>query len=437
MVVNEKIKIVWICHLSNKQVREKIQFCRYYYRDILGRMIRKTISSKQDYAIWVTNAIIEFEKFNDVDLTIVFPQDGIAGKQQRFEINGIKYICFRSEADSFYSFLKRKLFKKFDWTYKKNRRLVKGIIDELKPDIVHLIGAENPPYSITLLDVPNSIPTITSLQTLMSDPRFKENYPMSEEEYSHYSEIEKKVIVRSDYIAQRSEYIQNLVKTTIKANAIFLKMPLALGVTINTESPKKEYDFVYFARNINKAADYAIEAFGLAHKRHSSITLNICGMCSEPYREQLDKRIQELGIQDKVVFTTERETHEEVMEQIKKSRFALLPLKVDLISGTIREAMASGLPVVTTITPATPELNVDRESVLLSENGDFVGMADNMLKLVESDTLANRLRDNSIRTVSQKYSNQSFMKMWHDGYREVIDNFKNNKPFSDDLVFRK
>lgn len=431
----EKIKVVWICNLSNQSVRDKIQFSRTYYRHILGKLLRKPLAEHKDYAQWVTNAIIEFEKFEDIDLTIIFPQNGIKGEKQFFSINGIKYICYRSESDNLFAFVKRKITGKADWLFRKNRELVSGIIENVKPDVVHMIGAENPPYSITLLDVPHNIPTILSIQTLLMDPKFKENYPMSEEEYRHFSEIERQVIIRSDYIAQRSQYLQDLVRLHIKSNPIFLKMPLALGVTVDTECTEKKYDFVYFARIVTKAADYAVEAMGEACKFKNNLTLNICGQCPDAFKAILKKRCIELGIEKNVFFTDAKETHDEVMAQIKLSRFALLPLKVDLISGTIREAMASGLPVVTTETPGTPKLNAVRESILISKIGDHMAMANNMLRLIDDKALANKLKENAIITVSERYSNITFMKMWRDGYYAVINHFNNNVQFPENVAF--
>ena len=98
------------------------------------------------------------------------------------------------------------------------------------------------------------------------------------------------------------------------------------------------------------------------------------------------------------------------------------------------EAMACGLPVVTTITPATPKLNEERESVLLSEKGDYQTMADNMIRLVENETFASLIRNNAIKTVQEKYSNESFMLKWRKAYYQIIKNFHNGEPFTNDVL---
>lgn len=432
--MKEKLKVVWICSISNYQIREKIKFSNTYYKKILARLFHKSFPPPTDYPIWNTNAVHEFENFSDISLTVVFPYPGIQGNMQRFSINGINYICFRPQDDNLLSFLKRRLADKKEWNYKKHRHVVCKLLEEIQPDLVHLMGAENPAYSITLLDCPKNIPTVTSLQTLMSAPGFLDNYPIPKDIYEGRSHIEQEVIKRSDYLAQRAESIRKDVRKNIKPNAIFLQMTLALGVNVNTTRGVPEYDFVYFASSVDKAGEDAIEAFALACRKKPTLKLNISGNCPILFRKKMEVRLRDLGIERNVFFSGVQETHDMVMKQIKRSKFALLPLRVDLISGTIREAMAWGLPVVTTITPATPYLNIERESVLLSDIGNFQAMADNMLRLIEDESFAEKICNNALITVSEHYSNRAFMQKWRRAYYEIVENFKTGKPFSEDII---
>lgn len=428
------LKIVWLCTISNSQIYSHIKFSTWNLKKIAKHILGQSIPKFKERAQWNTNAIRVFETFRDIKLTVIFPYMGIEGNTQQFSINGIDYICYRTDDDSLFSSIKKKISKK-NSEYPRARKIVKSLIEEIKPDIVHIIGAENPNYSICALDVPKDIPCVVSLQTLMSEPSFKKNYPIDEESYQYRSCIEQEILKRSDYIASRIKVYNTYIKEHIKTDAIFLQMPLAVGVDVNIEPSKKEYDFVYFANNINKAADDAIEAFALAYNVKSSLTLNISGSYDDSFRLNLEKRIKELGMEKNVFITGSKQTHDEVIEQIKKSRFAVLPLKVDLISSTVREAMACGLPVVTTITPATPNFNKELECVLLSEKGDYQAMADNMLRLVDDEAFASEIRKNAILTVQEKYSNEKFMNMWRKAYYEIVENFKNGTPFSDDVIY--
>lgn len=419
--MESKLKVVWVCHFSDAKTRAHIRFSRFYFKRILKIILGKPAEKWIDFAVWNSNAIKQFESFKDIELTIIFPHQGIKGKSQRFVIDGINYVCFRSEDDHFWPYFKKRFLNKPNLHFFKNREFVRNTIEELKPDIVHVIGAENPYYSITVLEIPKNIPSIVSLQTLLSDPDFFSNYPISKSDYDFRSSIEKDVIRHCNYIGSKIEKFRATIIRDIKADAVFLDTRLAVGVEIDERVTEKIYDFVYFAGNINKAADHAIEAFAIAHKVNPSLTLNISGYYSESYKAQLDKRISKLGVQESIFFTGEKASHDEVISQIKKSKYALLPLKIDVLSSTIREAMACGLPVITTRTPDTPLLNKECECVLLSEVGDYKGMADNMIRLVDNKEYGDLLRKNGYAVVKKLYDNKTFMEELKATYFSIIN----------------
>lgn len=419
------IKVVWVCRLSNKELREKLSF----KKNMFSSYRKKTMV---DRAQWNTNAIKEFQKFKDVELHIISPHLGISSQLQEFSHEGIHYHIFRPEEDYFSFKLKRKLFKgKYETPdYDKNSNIIITLIDLIKPDLIHYIGAENPEFSSAALKVNKKYPQILSLQTLMCDPNFKTNYPISNKIYNYRKTIEVEIIKKVDFVCCANKHFKEIIQNKISDKIRFLNLPLAVGETINTKESEKQYDFVYFAININKAADWAIEAFAKAHKKKGGITLNIVGGYELEFKKQLDIRLEELNISEQVTFSGSLPTHNDVIKQIRKSRFAILPLKIDLISGTIREAMANGLPVVTTITPGTPKLNEKRKSVLLSEKGDFDCMAKNMMALLESKDLETKLRNNGYETIKERYDNAYIIKCWHNTYFEIMSHIHRGSPIS-------
>lgn len=416
----KKIKVVWVCHFSDSKTRSNLLLKKFSLLGFFLRLLHRQYI-KRDFAIWIPNAIKEFENFKDIDLSIIFPHTGVKKRIQQFENNNIHFYCYKSEDDNIYSFIMQHVLKKVRTSYAGNRCVIKKIISEIKPDIVHVIGAENPYYSLAALDVPKSIPVIVSAQTLMSEDGFLDHYPIRKELYDYRSSVEKEIFKKCDYIGTRMQGIRDFIRKKINPNASFLDLTLAVGVDVDLTEMKKEYDFVYFAANINKSCDDAIEAFALAQKKYPNLKLNVSGSYTPEYKSVVDKRIEELGLQKSVFFSGSKDTHEEVIAQIKKSKFALLPLKVDLISGTIREAMACGIPVVTTKTPATPNLNKDRESVLISEKGDYSGMAYNMGLLLDNPQIAERIRNNAVETIKELYSNEHFMQEWRENYHRIIN----------------
>ena len=433
----EKTKVVWLCQFSNGFVRGKLKLSIGLFERVIRKIYHKPNNYNiADSAAWITNGIAEFEKFDEIELHIVAPYPYLSPNIQEFEANGIYYHFFHNENKDTIRKYFLKAFHISNYEYKKNRRLISRIIKNIQPEIVHLIGAENPHYSLGVLDVPRNIVTIAQLQTLMSDPDFQNNYPIDVKTYLYRSEIERQIIHQVDYIGTAVVKYKEIIRKQIYPEAVFLNISLAMAERIVKEGCEKEYDFVYFSAHISKAADLAIEAFGLAYQKNPRITLDIVGDFTPGDKQQLDEIIQRYGIDKAVTFEGVFVSHDDVLKQIRKSRYALLPLKIDITSGTIREAMANGIPVLTTDTGemGTRRLNRKRQNVLLSRVGDHQALADNMLKLLEDDSLADILRDNGYQTSLKRNSNETIMKRYVEAYQACLDNHRNGTPLPSNVL---
>lgn len=417
-MAEKRIKVVWLCAYSDKYLRSHLSFPWWYWGNMVRRMMG--MNNHKDFAVWDTNALAEIKSMTDkVELHVIVPHSGIAHTHE-FEDEGIFYHVFWHEWDIMSEKIKRKFNLRNEKSFKNSRRTISKLITKIKPDIVHVIGIENKFHSMAVLDIPKDIPVIAQLQTLVSDPRFKESCGATEKEYAYNSEIEKRILQRANYIGTQVSRFREIILRDIKPNAVFVSTTLAVTEPIFEGQSKKEFDFVYFAADISKAADLAIEAFAIAFKEKSDLTLDVVGGYSADLKKTLDQRINELGIGSNITFEGKLPTHEDVIRQIRKSRFALLPLKIDLVSGTIREAMACGIPVVTTITPGTPELNKKRECVLISEMGDHQAMAQNLLKLVNDSEYAAKLRSNCLKTAGERISNREVVQKYVETYYECV-----------------
>lgn len=428
------IRIAYICHFSNRMVHCALPLRLSWKDKLLLHIRKKPISTNvEDSAIWNTNAIEELKKLSDeVELHVIAPYPYLAEPMYEYVDDGVSYHFYRND-DNLSSFLQRNIFKFIKLSYRRERKRVISIIDSIQPDVVHIVGAENPYYSLSALDIPRNKPLIVQLQTLLNDPSFEKNYMMGHKYYEYRRNIELAVLRRADYIGTTVEHFIELIKKQLDSPR-FLKMVLALGEPVDVEVGEKKFDFVYFAADIRKAADYAVEAFILASKTLPGITLDIVGGYLPDFRQQLEARLAEHNLLNKVTFEGKLPSHEDVIRQIRYSRFALLPLKIDLVTGTIRESMANGLPVITTVTPATPDLNRKRECVLLSEKGDYAAMAANMCRLLNDEDLANRLRTNGGHYMKERVSNSTYVHTYVDCYKAIMANKQKGTPIPEDLI---
>jgi len=420
-----KIKVLWLCSFSNSEIRDRLRpktgFLEVMARKVWGMEEKKVA----DYAQWITNGIKEFEKMSNIELHIISPQYGMSKNKEVFKINGIQYYFYKPNDSFIIKFLSR-LFNKYETDCKGNRKVTKELINKIQPDIIHMFGAENYYYSITALDIDlEKYPFMVSLQTFTSEPEFKSKDKLPSKFYDFRSKIECAVLGRVNYIGSRVQKYRQYIWENINRDVIFLNTTLAVEESVTISNVDKKYDFVSFSASIDKAADFAIEAFAIACTKYPDLTLNIIGGTPEPFTQNLKSRIKELGIERNVFFSGKLPTHDDVLKQIQLAKYALLPLKIDFISGTIREAMFAGLPIVTTVTHGTPTLNEKRKSVLLSEQGDFETMADNIIQLIESPALAKELSENGLLTVHERWNNEKDMLELVEAYKAILNHHHN------------
>ncbi len=431
------IRVVWLCHFSNYEVHKRLDLHHGWLMGLLRKMKHRSANSTvSEFANWITNGIKEFEKFKDVELHIISPYQDLKDNCQEFELNGIHYHFFKNEDDAAISLIFRRVIKPAFWKYKQNRKRISSLIKKIQPDVVHLIGAENPFYSLGLLDVPHSIVTITQLQTLLLDSDVKKNNPHFRM-YEYRTDVERRVLEYTDYIGTPALKFRNIITNEICPSTIILNTGLPLkDPVVKDDNSKKLYDFVYFSSDLSKAADLAIEAFGLAFMQMPDITLDVIGGYNAAFKQKLDAIIRRYNLENSIVFEGRLPTHDDVLQQIRKSKYALLPLRSDLVSGTIREAMSNGLPVLTTDTGAlgTQKLNVEAQCALISEIGNHQALAENILRLINDDKLAKTLQQNAYKKRIEAKSNEEISRGYVSAYRACLNHKNKGIPIPEELI---
>lgn len=444
---NKKIKVVWVCHLMNPEIGKHLPQSLSLGRKIklaftsllLGLIPQSKYSLKSgvtklcdklskpvptEFAIWNTNGINELKIRPEIELHIVAPLYWISRKGLCYEEDGVFYHFFRNQQGSLayllwiqvYSMLKGK-----NYGVPANRKRIAKYVEQIKPDIIHLIGAENSQYAMSIFDYVDNYPVLVQLQTLLSDPEAQ----TKDISYKKSAINESAVLRKTKYIGTIINRYRDIIKSQINPDAIILNTSLAVTEKICRGNRQTEYDFVYYSYNINKAGDLAIEAFGLAHKKNPQLTLLMIGGYDDVFKKKLDERIAFFGIQDAVTFDGLLPTHEDVLEHTKKAKYALLPIKIDITPSTIREAFSNGLPVITTITSGTPDLNKNGQCVLLSEVGDHQAMANNIIRLAEDKMLAESLAENGYNYMESRVSNKRVADIWVEAYKAIISHYNN------------
>lgn len=147
---------------------------------------------------------------------------------------------------------------------------------------------------------------------------------------------------------------------------------------------------ILVARNLERLYDNvsALRAFALVRQQHPAARMTIAG--SGPEREALEALARELDVADAVRFAGRVENS--AMPALYQSvSIALNPSLADNMPISILEALASGVPVVSTDVGGVPFLVEDGKTALLVPPGDHVAMARACLGLLADRGLAERL----------------------------------------------
>lgn len=127
-----------------------------------------------------------------------------------------------------------------------------------------------------------------------------------------------------------------------------------------------------------------------------------------PLRGELEARIAAAGLSGRVSLLGARK-QEEVRDALSRASLFVLPSVVtsrgdrDGIPVALMEAMAVGLPVVSTRVSGIPELVIHGESGLLADPGDARGLADCVQQLIADPVAARRMAEQARRTVEREF----------------------------------
>lgn len=157
---------------------------------------------------------------------------------------------------------------------------------------------------------------------------------------------------------------------------------------------------IVVTRNLERIYDVAtaIRALAIVKTHERDATMTVAG--SGPEREPLEGLARELGVVDAVRFTG-RLDHSRLPELYREASVALNPSRVDNTPNSLLEALASGVPIVSTDVGGVPYLVAHEKTALLVPPGNPAAMADAVRRLNRDRTLAERLRSEGLAHVQQ------------------------------------
>ena len=136
-----------------------------------------------------------------------------------------------------------------------------------------------------------------------------------------------------------------------------------------------------------------------------------------PDRFQAEKLCKKLGLCDKVVFMGKQEN---VSEILAVTDIFLLPSENESFGLAVLEALACGVPCVTSNAGGLPEVNINGETGFTVKVGEIDTFANRIEQLLNNEELRKRFSKNAKNISRDRFSADKIMPLYLDYYEEIL-----------------
>jgi N-acetyl-alpha-D-glucosaminyl L-malate synthase BshA len=135
-----------------------------------------------------------------------------------------------------------------------------------------------------------------------------------------------------------------------------------------------------------------------------------------PERPRCEQLCRELGIASDVRFLGKQEAVEEILSA---GDLFLLPSETESFGLAALEALACGVPVVSSRSGGLPEVNVDGVTGFLTDVDDVPGMAFAAMRLLRDDALLKDFR-HAARKQAERFDIHRILPLYEEAYRQAL-----------------
>ena len=132
------------------------------------------------------------------------------------------------------------------------------------------------------------------------------------------------------------------------------------------------------------------DVVAIFHEVRKQIPSKLLFVGDGPERQAAEKLCRDLGISEEVRFVGKQEQMEDILAI---GDLFLLPSEYESFGLAALEAMAAGVPVISTNVGGLSEINVQGETGFMSDVGDIVSMSRQAMDILENDTTLNQFKE--------------------------------------------
>jgi len=393
-----KLKIIWICHFTNKEVQSKLPLWK----------------RSNELSPWIPNLIKGFHGRDDIELHVILPHDYLI--RQTYSAKENIYYYFIPYGMPIYHRHWPEIFPYDVYTdFAAFRSKVKILVAKINPDLINLIGAENSYYSASILDFINKYPVLITIQGFISQMKDVINLtPIVHKRI----EIEEKILREFKIYCGEQDSSQYI--SSYKQNHQFYRFyfPVNEDLVYKTHE-KQKCDLIFYGRIVKeKGVIDFINIVALLKAKKQNITACVIGGGNlAPYKILAN----DLNCLQNIEFAGFLKTQEELFEKVQSAKIHLVPTYFDRLPSTIRESMYLKVPIVAYATGGIPYINEYDENIYMVKTGDYKEMAEKALKLLNDETARHSLAEKAYNYAISEYSLAVNTERLIAAYKEILE----------------
>jgi glycosyltransferase involved in cell wall biosynthesis len=220
-----------------------------------------------------------------------------------------------------------------------------------------------------------------------------------------YEFFGRKIVKNADKIICVTKYEFELLEKKFPFSTkklLLIPNGVDYGKFVNPKPICKENNFniLYTGRiSVEKDLKTLFFAYKEVQERVDNIKLTIVGEGHDLIN--LKKLEKKLNLKE--VIWIGKVSQDEISKYYKSSNLFILPSEKEVFGISLLEAMASGLPIITTERGGIADVVKNNINGLTFNKGDYHQLAQAMLRLIENKTLCNKLAKNSQKLVEKNF----------------------------------
>ena len=392
------MKVLWLCNMPMPEASEAFSL------------------PKGTGGGWLFSEFRLLRSRGDIELAACFPLRH-SKQMKKAEVNGATYYAVPRKIHSFF---------RYDASMEPYFR---QIVDDFRPDIIHIHGTENTPawammkacpeckYVVSLQGVISMIEkhvhaalpakwqrsrTLNDLITGHSPKGFEKKYRMG-------AKYEQLVIQRADYLMGRTQW-DLLCARQLGAKGEYVHAPRILRDVFYEKkwSPEQCVPHRIFSSTASssiKGGHFLLEAVAMLKPRYPDISVTFTGSAPfggsfktrlrrSGYEVYMAKLIRKLGLQENVRYLGNLPA-EKMADAMLQANLYVHPSSVDNSPNALAEAMMLGVPCVASYAGGIPSMLKDGEEGLLYQYDASYWLADHISRIFEDQELALKLSSNA------------------------------------------